>query len=167
VLVLALCGASILGFPGLAGDLGDDLDIGAGALAGILAATVGVAVVATVLLRRWSATDDRRTALRRRGTILSLIGPVTAITLGFSARSDDPVVVTLLHAVGGGAATASALVAVTGLTVLRGVRPVVAAVVASTATWSITLLLGWRLAVELPAGGAVILFLVLSRRPRR
>ncbi len=173
VLTIAVYGSWYYGFGVLIDDIGDGLSMSATQL--------GVAFgLAHVLLGVLSLATGR--ILDRHGPsfVLGLIGPVGAILVGFAGRASAPWQFIVCFALGGGISAAAGFYGMTQSIIVRLdpersmqriIRLTIWGALASPIAIPITEVLrsslGWRLAIELPAGFAVIVFLVASRVIRR
>lgn len=173
VLTIAVYGSWYYGFGVLIDDIGEGLSMSATQL--------GIAFgLAQVLLGLLSLVTGR--ILDRHGPsfVLGLIGPLGAILVGFAGRATVPWQFIVCFALGGGVSAAAGFYGMTQSIIVRldpersmqriirlTIWGALASPIAIPVTEVLRSTLGWRLAIELPAGFAVVVFLVASRIIRR
>ncbi|MGA0922463.1 MAG: MFS transporter [Ilumatobacteraceae bacterium] len=169
VLTICVYGSWFYGFGVLIDDIGAELGMGATALGasfGAAQALVGLLALVTGRL------------LDRRGPsiVLGVIGPLGAVALGVSGRVGDSLLFAVLFAIGGGLTGAAGFYTLTQSVIVRADRTrsleriirltiwgALASPIAIPVTELLRSTLGWRLAIEIPAGFAFIAFLASSR----
>jgi MFS family permease len=172
VLTICVYGSWFYGFGVLIDDIGAELGMGATALGasfGAAQALVGLLALVTGRL------------LDRRGPsiVLGVIGPLGAVALGVSGRVGDSLLFAVLFAIGGGLTGAAGFYTLTQSVIVRADRTrsleriirltiwgALASPIAIPVTELLRSTLGWRLAIEIPAGFAFIAFLASSRGTR-
>ena len=173
VLTIAVYGSWYYGFGVLIDDIGDGLGMSATALGlpfGFAQVLLGVLSIAT------GRVLDRHGP----GLVLGVIGPIGAILIGLSGRATAPWQFIVCFALGGGISAAAGFYGMTQAIIVRldreaSMRRIIrltiwgafASPVAIPITEALRRTLGWRLAIELPAGAALVAFLVASRVVRR
>ena len=169
VLTICVYGSWFYGFGVLIDDIGEELEMGATALGasfGAAQALVGVLALVTGRLL------DRRGP----GIVLGVVGPIGAVALGVAGRATDPSLFGALFALGGGLTGAAGFYTLTQSIIVRSDRSrsleriirltiwgALASPIAIPATEVLRSTLGWRLAIEIPAGFAFVAFLISSR----
>jgi len=169
VLTICVYGSWFYGFGVLFDDIGDDLEMSAAALGasfGAAQALVGVLALVTGRL------------LDRRGPIpiFGVLGPLGAVALGTAGRVSDPLLFGALFAIGGGLTGSAGFYSLTQSLIVRldpdrsmeriirlTIWGAVASPIAIPLTEVLRSTLGWRLAIEIPAGCAFVAFLIASR----
>lgn len=173
VLTIAVYGSWYYGFGVLIDDIGDGL--------GMSATRLGIAFgIAQMLLGVLSIATGRILDRHGPSLVLGVIGPIGAVLIGFAGRAVAPWQFIVCFALGGGISAAAGFYGMTQAIIVRLDREAAmqriirltiwgafASPVAIPITEVLRRHLGWRLAIELPAGAAFIAFLVASRVIRR
>jgi predicted MFS family arabinose efflux permease len=169
VLTIAVYGSWYYGFGVLIDDIADGLDMSATQL--------GISFgIAQVLLGVLSILTGRLLDRRGPSLVLGVVGPLGAILVGFAGRAAEPWQFIVCFALGGGISAAAGFYGMTQAIIVRldheaAMRRIIrltiwgafASPVAIPITEALRRHLGWRLAIELPAGAALVAFLVASR----
>ncbi len=169
VLTIAVYGSWYYGFGVLIDDIGDGLSMSGTEL--------GIAFgIAQILLGVLSIVTGRILDRRGPSLVLGVIGPIGAILVGFAGRAVAPWQFIVCFALGGGISAAAGFYGMTQAIIVRLDREssmhriirltiwgAFASPVAIPITETLRRNLGWRLSIELPAGAALVAFLVASR----
>jgi len=169
VLTIAVYGSWYYGFGVLIDDIGEALDMSTTLL--------GLAFgAAQILFGVLSIVAGRILDRRGAGVVLGLLGPIGAVALGFSGRAQADWQFISCFALGGGLTAAAGFYGMTQAILVRLDRDRATARIIRLTIWGalaspiaiplteiIRRELGWRLALELPAGLALVTFLLASR----
>lgn len=169
MLTIAVYGSWYYGFGVLIDDIGDGLAMSATQL--------GVAFgIAQVLLGVLSILTGRILDRHGPAVVLGLVGPFGAILIGLAGRATTPWQFILCFALGGGISASAGFYGMTQAIIVRldheaamgriirlTIWGAFASPIAIPITEALRRHVGWRLAIEMPAGVALLTFLVASR----
>jgi predicted MFS family arabinose efflux permease len=173
MLTIAVYGSWYYGFGVLIDDIGQGLDVGS--------APLGVAFgLAQILLGALSLITGRMLDRFGPQVLLGVVGPIGAILVGFSGRAVEAWQFVVLFGVGGGVSAAAGFYGMTQAMLVRmdpaastqriirlTIWGAFASPIAIPATELLRRTFGWRVAIEVPAGVALCVFLVSARVIRR